>query len=100
MYTICMYVGEAITVEAGYFGAGLGMVWLEQLQCVGNESQLVDCSRGNSNPYSNCRHTDDVSVICPGVLILVPYVHIHNMYVYIHWHACMSVIKFESGTVA
>jgi deleted-in-malignant-brain-tumors protein 1 len=57
--------GEAISVQPGYFGAGLGMVWLDQLQCEGNESHIVNCSRGNTNSYSNCRHVDDASVICP-----------------------------------
>ena len=78
-YTCVRHVGEAIWVEAGYFGAGLGMVWLEQLRCVGNESHLVNCSRGNSNPYSNCRHSNDVSVICPGMLILAS-MYIHKLH--------------------
>ena len=60
--------GQGVTVQPGYFGEGYGLVWLEQLHCTGNETRLLDCDRGNSNfDFSNCRHSQDVSVICPGI---------------------------------
>lgn len=54
-------------MKSGFFEDGLGMVWLEKLECVGNESSILDCTRGKA-AYSSCRHTSDVSVICPGRL--------------------------------
>ena len=64
-----MYIctaGEAIPVEGAFFGAGVGMVWMEKLQCLGTERHILNCSRGQNSAYSSCRHSQDVSVICPG----------------------------------
>ena len=53
----------AITVESGIFGPGSGPVFLDELDCRGNETDLNDCSHNNGN--SNCFHREDAGVICP-----------------------------------
>lgn len=48
------------------FGPGIGRVWLDRVNCRGNESALVKC--GNSGwGVTSCRHSEDVGVICSGV---------------------------------
>ena len=54
-----------------YYGQGTGPIWLNRLQCIGSERSLLDCQRtfdiGNSY---GCSHSEDVSVICPGIMQL------------------------------
>ena len=48
-----------------YFGAGIGPTFLDNVQCTGSESNLLECP---SNPIGNenCDHTADAGVRCPG----------------------------------
>ena len=42
---------------------GTGQIWMDKVQCCGNESRLIDCP---ANPLGshNCAHTDDAGVSC------------------------------------
>jgi len=43
------------------YGAGTGEIWLDDVDCGGDEGSLDQC--GHSR-YSNCRHSEDVSIAC------------------------------------
>ena len=45
------------------YGEGRGPVWLLSVQCIGNESSLLDCSHGGLG-IGGCDHYRDVSVVC------------------------------------
>ena len=63
---LCLFIRflHFIGAEAynfGYFGEGTGPINLDNVQCTGNETQLVDC------PYvsdHNCFHFEDAGVVC------------------------------------
>ena len=42
---------------------GQGIIFLDELRCLGNENSLKDCTH-NGIGVSNCGHNEDVSLIC------------------------------------
>uniref|UniRef100_A0A8C3HFU6 SRCR domain-containing protein n=1 Tax=Chrysemys picta bellii TaxID=8478 RepID=A0A8C3HFU6_CHRPI len=56
--------GRALSTPGGaHFGEGHGLIWTEQLQCVGNESHLAYCPR-RSHVNQTCSHANDASAVC------------------------------------
>ena len=58
--------GGALALRTGY-QTGTGRIWLDNVQCVGNETILYACP---SNPIGsqNCGHSEDAGVRClPGM---------------------------------
>jgi len=46
-----------------YYGAGTGPIWLDDLQCTGNETSFDNCThRGWGDHF--CKHSEDVSIFC------------------------------------
>jgi hypothetical protein len=60
------YKGSAIVKKEGFFGAGSGPIWLDQVICSGNETTIENCTHWNWGEH-NCDHTEDVGVICSNV---------------------------------
>ena len=44
-----------------FFGVGSGPILLDDVMCVGNEPQLINCTY---NPTHNCIHFEDAGVVC------------------------------------
>ena len=56
--------GPAIaTRHNAFYGQGSGEIWLDDLNCVGTERSIVDCSHGGWG-IGNCNHSEDAGVNC------------------------------------
>ena len=64
----------AIAHRFSYHGSGRGYVLLNRFQCVGNESNLLNCSHAVTTYDYN--HDNDAGVECPGELETWYYIYI------------------------
>ena len=63
---VCRQLGYSLAVSAPHsarFGRGSGKIWLDDVQCQGNESSIVSCRHRPWGEH-NCGHNEDASVIC------------------------------------
>ena len=72
---------DSVAVKNAGFGEGSGHIWLDDVMCTGNETNIFHCSRGVEVNASNCDHSEDAGVICQGETYLVDHTHAYNMYV-------------------
>ena len=57
-------IGNAVTASHGAsYGQGSGEIWLDNLNCVGTEGTIGDCSHRGWGTAS-CSHSEDVGVKC------------------------------------
>lgn len=52
-----------MALHAAFFGAGVGIILLDDVECVGNETSLLNCTHLGIG-LSNCQHREDVSLLC------------------------------------
>ena len=66
MCTILLHAAST-AIGTAYFGPGTGPINLDNVQCVGTEPSLFNCSFITAH---NCGHGEDASVVClavPGI---------------------------------
>nr|XP_005570071.3 scavenger receptor cysteine-rich type 1 protein M160 isoform X2 [Macaca fascicularis] len=71
---VCQQLGCGSALAAlkeASFGQGTGTIWLDEMQCKGNESFLWDC---HAKPWgqSDCGHKEDAGVRCSGQSLKSP----------------------------
>ncbi|XP_036941411.1 deleted in malignant brain tumors 1 protein-like isoform X1 [Acanthopagrus latus] len=60
--------GHAVSTPTNaHFGRGSGPIWLDNVECTGQESALSHCHH-NGFGENNCGHGEDAGVICLGAL--------------------------------
>ena len=64
-YNMYYIFTAAIPLRYSRFGVGSGPILLDYLQCSGNENNLLECSR--SNTQVTCNHYRDAGVECAGI---------------------------------
>ena len=57
------YDGALSAPRYAAFGRGTGQIWLDDVQCVGDEIAISDCYHRGWNVH-NCGHHSDVGVLC------------------------------------
>ncbi|XP_055362527.1 scavenger receptor cysteine-rich type 1 protein M130-like isoform X1 [Betta splendens] len=70
---VCREVDCGSVLEAkmdAFFGEGKEMIWLDDVQCMGDESSILKCPH---NPFglNDCRHAEDAGVVCSETLRVV-----------------------------
>ncbi|CAG09101.1 unnamed protein product, partial [Tetraodon nigroviridis] len=65
-----MDCGSAQTAKSSaYFGQGEGDIWLDDMDCQGNETSLLHCNHARLGE-NNCGHGEDAGVICSGIRLM------------------------------
>ena len=57
------YAGAKNVHKKAYFGEGKGQIWLDDLACFGNETNLGQCAHNGWGSH-DCTHAKDAGVVC------------------------------------
>lgn len=60
--------GNAVALPRAVFGSGIGVIWFDDMKCLGNETNLLNCPHRGLG-ISNCAHAEDANVLCPGKMV-------------------------------
>ena len=58
---------HSVPLKKSYYGQGTGSILLDNVNCLGSETNLLKCSRGGRNTRlfdNNCDHSEDAGVKC------------------------------------
>ncbi|XP_072014782.1 uncharacterized protein [Amphiura filiformis] len=71
---VCRQLGlpyeAAQSKSRAYFGQGSGQIWLDDVNCLGHENRLDNCSHyANEWGRHDCSHAEDAGVACSGEVI-------------------------------
>ena len=59
---------DAVSFSNAHFGTGAGLIHLDDVDCTGSESNLLDCSY-SSNVHCTYGHSEDAGVRCQGTFV-------------------------------
>ncbi|XP_071177691.1 scavenger receptor cysteine-rich domain-containing protein DMBT1-like [Mytilus edulis] len=59
------YDAGSVPYSGAYFGEGYGSIVLDDLNCIGIETNIFDCQSGGLFQH-DCEHSEDAGVVCQG----------------------------------
>lgn len=67
-HVVCQQLGCGPAISAhgdAHFGEGFGPIWLDEFDCAGDESSIIECTHDGFATH-DCGHSEDAGVICEG----------------------------------
>ena len=61
---ICRQLGYGRASFTSYYGAGSGRMWLTNVNCIGSELAIEDCSHSGWGDVKSCSHLEGAGVRC------------------------------------
>ena len=58
-----------------HYGEGTGPIWLDNVQCLGNESGIFACTHNGTGNH-DCHHHEDASAECSCMLAMEMFEHV------------------------
>ena len=75
---VCHELGYPYAVAApvnAHYGEGTGPIWLDNVQCLGNESGIFACTHNGTGNH-DCHHHEDASAECSCMLAMEMFEHV------------------------
>ena len=95
---VCRQLGFTLATAArgsAYYGQGSGQIWLDNVNCVGTELKIEDCSHTGWG-VENCDHSEDAGVQCTAPSGKVNCIILFVLGVKQHWSMSYCVLYVSS----
>ena len=68
---VCRQLGYPGALSVGSYESDSAQIWLDDVQCTGNETSIDQCSHNGFNIYDCNLRSDQVGVKCIGQLVVL-----------------------------